>query len=177
MAHAFRVFVLLQLAFLLEVQALLAQVEAGSRVRVTTTPAKPGRRIGSLVSLDADTLRYSRWDTTSVIALPLASVTRLERSTGRRSNTVRGATIGGLIGAGFGLFLGIAASTDNSGWWEVGVDDVAVVTAILGAGGAGAGALIGSLSKRDRWEPVPLTPRLAGKPRVPRNITGLTLRF
>jgi hypothetical protein len=85
--------------------------------------------------------------------------------------------IGGLIGAGFGLFLGIAASTDNSGWWEVGVDDVAVVTAILGAGGAGAGALIGSLSKRDRWEPVPLTPRLAGKPRVPRNITGLTLRF
>jgi hypothetical protein len=177
MARAFGMLVLLQVAFLLEIQSLLAQVEVGSRVRVTTMPAKPGRRIGSLVSLDGDSLRYSRWDTTSVIALPLASVARLERSTGRRSNTGRGAMIGGLIGAGFGLFLGIAASTDDSGWWEVGVDDVAVVTAILGAGGAGAGALIGSLSKRDRWEPVPLTPRVAGKLPARRNITGLTLRF
>jgi hypothetical protein len=85
--------------------------------------------------------------------------------------------IGGLTGAGFGLFLGIAASTDDSGWWEVGVDDVAVVTAILGAGGAGAGALIGSLSKRDRWQPVSLTPRIAGKLLPTRNIAGLTLRF
>jgi hypothetical protein len=85
--------------------------------------------------------------------------------------------IGGLIGAGFGLFLGIAASTDNSGWWEVGVEDVAAATALVGAGGAGVGALVGSLSRRDRWEPVPLAPRVAGKLRPSRNITGLTLRF
>jgi len=68
---------------------------------------------------------------------------------------------GSLVGGGFGLFLGIAASTDNSGWWEVGVEDVAVVTAIVGATGAGIGALIGAASKRDRWEPVPLSPRVA----------------
>jgi hypothetical protein len=159
--------VLLQAGFLLEAQPLLAQAEAGSRVRVTTAPATPGRRIGTLVSLDTDTLRWSRWDTTSVIAVPMALVARLERSTGRRSNTGRGAMIGGLIGAGFGLFLGIAATTDDSGWFEVGIDDIAAVTAILGAGGAGAGALIGSLSKRDRWEPVPLR----------RTVRGLTLRF
>ena len=177
MARAIGVFVLLQVAFLLEAETLPGQVEAGSRVRVTTAPASPGRRIGSLVSLDTDSLRYRRWDTTSVIALPLASVARLERSTGRRSNTGRGAMIGGLIGAGFGLFLGIAASTDNSGWWEVGVEDVAAATALVGAGGAGVGALVGSLSRRDRWEPVPLAPRVAGKLRPSRNITGLTLRF
>jgi hypothetical protein len=177
MAWSLGVLVPLQLVILVEAQSLTAQVEAGSRVRVTTVPASPGRRIGILVSLDRDTLRWSRWDTTSVIAVPVASVARLERSTGRRSNTGRGAMIGGLIGAGFGLFLGIAASTDNSGWWEVGADDIAAVTAIVGAGGAGVGALIGSLSKRDRWEPVPLTPRVAGKPRPTGNITGLTLRF
>ena len=85
--------------------------------------------------------------------------------------------IGGLIGAGIGLFFGIAASTDNSGWLDVGVGEIAAITAIVGAGGAGVGALIGSLSKRDRWEPVPLTPRVAGKLRTRRNITGLTLRF
>ena len=177
MARAIAMFVLLQVGVLLEAQALPAQVEAGSRVRVTTAPVSPLRRIGSLVSLDSDSLRYSRWDTSSVIALPLASVARLERSTGRRLNTGRGAMIGGLIGAGFGLFLGIAASTDNSGWWEVGVDDIAAVTAILGAGGAGVGALIGSLSRRDRWESVPLTPHAAGKLRARTNFTGLTLRF
>jgi hypothetical protein len=167
MGRAFGMFVLLQAGFLLEAQPLPAQVEAGSRVRVTTAPASPGRRIGTLVSLDRDTLRWSRWDTTSVITVPVASLARLERSTGRRSNTGRGAMIGGIIAGGFGLLLGIGASTDDSGWWEVGVDDIAVVTAIFGAGGAGVGALVGSLSTRDRWEPVPLT----------RTITGLTLRF
>jgi hypothetical protein len=154
-------FVLLHVGSLLEVQAMPAQVEAGSRVRVTltrtATPASPGRRIGSLVSLDRDSLRYTRWDSTSVLALPLASVARLERSIGRHSGTGRGAVIGGLIGAAFGLFIGIAASTDNSGYLQVGVGDVAAATGIVGAAGAGIGAIIGSLSKRDRWETVPLT--------------------
>jgi hypothetical protein len=175
MARAFTMLLLLQAGFLLEAQPLPAQVEAGSRVRVTTSPATPGRRIGTLVSLDTDTLRWSRWDTTSVIAVPVPSVARLERSTGRRSNTGRGAMIGGLIGAGFGLFLGIAASTDDG--WDVGVDDMAAVTGIVGAGGLGVGAIIGSLSKRDRWEPVPLTHRAAATRAARRNIAGLTIRF
>jgi hypothetical protein len=85
--------------------------------------------------------------------------------------------IGGLVGAGFGLFLGIAASTDDSGWWEVGPEEVAAVTAIVGASGAGVGAIIGSLSKRDRWEPVPLTQRAAATRAARRNIAGLTFRF
>jgi hypothetical protein len=177
MARALGMLVLLLVAFLLETQALLAQVATGARVRVTTMPATRGRRIGSLVSLDRDTLRWSRWDTSSVIAVPIASVARLERSTGRRSNAGRGAMIGGLIGAGLGLFVGVAASTDDTGFFEVGAEDVAAVTAILGAGGAGVGALVGSLSSRDRWEPVGLAPGVAGKLRPRRNITGLTLRF
>jgi hypothetical protein len=177
MAWALGVLVPLQLVILVEAQSLTAQVEAGSRVRVTTVPASPGRRIGTLVSLDRDTLRWSRWDTTSVIAVPVASVARLERSTGRRSNTGRGAMIGGLIGAGFGLFVGIAAATDNSGFLQVGVDDIAAVTGIGGAAGAGVGAIIGSLSRRDRWEPVSLTPRVGANLRRSRTISRLTIRF
>ncbi len=160
MVRALGVLVFLQLVLVLESQSLAAQVEAGSRIRVTTMPSSPGRRIGTLVSLDQDTLRWSRWDTTSVIKVPIASVARLERSIGRRSNTGRGAMIGGLIGAGFGLFLGIAASTDDG--WDVGVDDMAAVTGIVGAGGLGVGAIIGSLSIRDRWEPVPLRKTISG---------------
>ena len=166
----------LQLALLLETQFMWAQVEVGARVRVTAHSI-PGRRIGSLVSLDGDSLRYTRWDTSSVVAVPLESVARLERSIGRRSNTGRGATLGALIGGGFGLFLGIAASTDNSGWWEVGPEEIAAATAVAGVAGAGLGAVIGSLSKRDRWEPVTLTPRVARNPRQSKTITRLTLRF
>ena len=137
-----------------------AQVDAGSRIRVTTPH---GSHRGRLVSLDGDSLRYTRSDTARVTALPLASVVRLERSVGKRSAAGRGALIGGLIGGGFGLFLGIAASTDNSGWWEVGAEDIAAVTAIVGATGAGIGALLGAASRRDRWETVPLSPGVAGK--------------
>ncbi len=176
MVRALGVLVFLQLVLVLESQSLAAQVEAGSRIRVTTMPSSPGRRIGTLVSLDQDTLRWSRWDTTSVIKVPIASVARLERSIGRRSNTGRGAMIGGLIGAGFGLFVGVAASTDDTGFFEVGVGEIAALTGIFGAGGAGVGALIGSLSTRDRWVPVALTPGVAGKIGG-RKITGLTLRF
>lgn len=75
---------------------------------------------------------YTRWDTSSVVVVPLESVARLERSIGRRSNAGRGAMLGALIGGGFGLFLGIAASTDNSGWWEVGPEEIAAATAVAG---------------------------------------------
>lgn len=136
----------------------LAQLDAGSRIRVTTARHA---RVGTLVSLGSDSLRYTRSRDTAVTAIPVAAVVRLERSAGKRPATGRGAKIGALVGAGFGLFLGIAASADNSGWWEVGAEDIAAAAAIVGVAGAGVGALIGAASKQDRWEPVPLSPRAA----------------
>ena len=135
-----------------------AQLGVGSRVRVTS---ERGKHTGTLVSLDGDSLRYTKADTSVVTALPLASIVRLERSVGKRAATGRGAMIGGLIGGGFGLFVGIAASTDDSGWFEVGPGEIAAATAFTGAIGAGLGALIGAASKRDQWETVPLTPAVA----------------
>jgi hypothetical protein len=88
----------------------------------------------------------------------------------------RATLIGGLIGAGFGLFLGIAASTDGN-YLDIGLDEIAAVTGVVAAGGAGIGAIIGSLSTRDRWEPVPLPKRVTGNPQRSRTITPLTIRF
>jgi hypothetical protein len=138
----------------------LAQLDPGSRVRVTS---EKGKQTGTLVALDGDTLRYTRLKASSVTALPRASVVRLERSVGKRPATGRGALIGGLIGGGFGLFLGIAASTDDTGWFEVGPGEVAAAAAFTGAIGAGLGALIGAASRQDRWEAVPLEPPVAGR--------------
>jgi hypothetical protein len=107
-----------------------------------------------LVSADADSLRFTT-DTSDVVAIPTGSVTRFERSRGRRSNAGRGALIGGLSLGAFGLVIGIGAATeDNSSSFDVGVEDVALGTLILGATGAGLGALIGAASKGEHWEPL-----------------------
>src|SRR5688572_21887553 len=140
-------------ASMLGADPALAQLEAGSRIRVTSDR---GSKVGTLVSLEADSLRYTASDTSGVTALPLASVLKLERSVGKRSNAGRGATIGGVVGGGLGLGLGLIASFDDDQFYEVGPEHVAVVTLFLGAIGAGVGALIGSASHRDSWETVPL---------------------
>jgi hypothetical protein len=149
--------VFLQLSLTLEAQSAWAQLESGARIRVTASNSSPARRTGSFVSLDGDSLRYTAAAADSIVTLPLGSVARLERSTGRHSGAGRGAAIGGLIGGGLGLALGLAASSEENSFYEVGGEDVAVVTVLLGAVGAGVGALIGSGSKRDRWETVSLT--------------------
>ncbi len=129
-----------------------APVDSGSRIRITVNKPSKHFFIGTLVSADADSLRFA--DSSGVSAIPIASVDRLERSRGRRSNAGRGALIGGLIGAGAGLVLGLAASAEEGGWYEVGAEDVAVATVFLGAIAGSVGALIGAASKGERWEPV-----------------------
>jgi hypothetical protein len=132
-----------------------AQLDSGARVRVTSAR---GKQIGTLVSLDGDSLRYTLVDSATVTAIPRASVVRLERSVGKRSNVGSGAKTMGLIGAGVGLTIGLLAAADNSGWFEIGVEEIAAVTAVFGATGAGVGALFGAASKHDLWEAVPLSP-------------------
>ena len=133
-------------------QATVA-ADSGARVRITID--KPKRsHVGTLVSADADSLRFTT-DTGGLVAIPTASVTRFERSRGRRSNAGKGALIGGLSVGAAGLIIGIGAAADNSSWGlDVGVEDVALVTLITGAAGAGLGALIGAVSKGERWEPL-----------------------
>ncbi len=133
-----------------------AQGDSGVRVRITTGAPSGQRKVGTLVSADADTLRFTSSGSGAVQSIPTASVVRFERSRGRRSNAGRGAVIGGIVGGGLGLLLGIAASADDGGWLTPGPGDVAVVTLFMGGVGAGFGALLGAASKRDRWESVPL---------------------
>jgi hypothetical protein len=105
-------------------------------------------------------------------------VVRLERSRDRRTSAGRGAVIGGLVGAGSGLLLGVLASADDDSFYEVGTGDVFVVTLMLGAVGAGVGALIGSISHQERWEPMPLSGQIAPQARGPvGSRVGLVLHF
>ena len=127
-----------------------ATADSGARVRITVDKPQKHSRVGTLISLRADSVRFIPQDTNGIVAVPAASVTRLEQSRGRRSNAGRGAAIGGLAG----LVLGIAASADESSFYEIGAEEVALVTVLTGATGAGIGALIGATSKSERWERV-----------------------
>jgi hypothetical protein len=129
--------------------------DSGSRVRITVDQPSKHSHVGTLVSTDADSLRFTT-DTGGLVAIPTGSVTRFERSRGRHSNAGRGALIGGVSLGAAGLILGVGASAEsNSGWGpDIGAEEVVLATLIMGAAGTGIGALIGAASKGERWEPL-----------------------
>jgi hypothetical protein len=133
-------------------------LHVGGKVRYKLDAPRAAWRQGELTGLDSDTLRLvSRDGGGDAVATP--RIRALQVSSGRRSNTGRGAMIGGIVGATLGLGLGIAASSDNCTGFcpapDIGAREVVAATAILGGIGAGIGALIGATSQRDRWVEVP----------------------
>jgi hypothetical protein len=133
-------------------------LRAGGTVRYKLNAPRADWRQGKLTGLDSDTLRLAgRSGGGHAVATP--QIRTLQLSSGRRSNTGRGAMIGGIVGATLGLGLGIAASSENCTGFcpapNIGAREVLAATAILGGVGAGIGALIGATSQRDRWVEVP----------------------
>ena len=117
----------------------------GQRVRVST-PSGPSVT-GRLVEQDGTRLVVSDAKG-SLTAIPVADVSRLEVSAGRKSKALLGAVIGAAVGLGVGLW---AATT----WCaESGCDNEAGGVLVLGAGGAGLGALVGAAIKIEKWQPV-----------------------
>jgi hypothetical protein len=141
---------------------LLAQQESllapGERVRVTAPGIGVHERVCTFSALRRDTaLVMERGGT--LLALPLASITKLEVSRGRRSRVGKGAVIGLLAGAGAGVLLGALDLAQEEG----GAEYVLLGWAGLGAGaGALFGAVLGAVIRVDRWEPVRLYPVRVG---------------
>jgi hypothetical protein len=155
----------------------MVEADSGSRVRITVNKPSKHSYVGTLVSADADSLRFTT-DTSGIIAIPTGSVTRFERSRGRRSNAGRGAVIGGLSVGGAVLILGIGASVESSGWGpDIGAEEVALGTLIMGAAGAGLGALVGAASRGERWEPLTIPYGSAHRAPQGRSIAKVTIGF
>ncbi len=142
-------------------------VRPGARVRVTGPPICPptyilcvgGPRlqsVGTFVTWEADSLIME--SNGNVLALPLDSVTKLEVSWGRKTNTGMGAGIGFLVGGLVGATIGYASYEECSCLGGgVGPETLALVGAVIGGfGGLVTGALIGLEIETDRWEEVPL---------------------
>jgi hypothetical protein len=154
-----------------------AQGDSGIRIRVTTDVPKQKPWVGTLISAGSDSVRL-RPREGGVISVPSASIIRVERSRGRRNDAGKGAVVGAIILGGTGLLLGIAASSDEDSFIEIGAEEVVGVTAVFAAVGAGLGALMGSGSHREQWEPVTL-PRPPGHSirGTPGALARLVIRF
>jgi hypothetical protein len=128
----------------------------GSRVRITST-AVQGRPKGLVVALDEGVVTLAT-DGGLPVKVPLASITALETSLGRKRNWLKGAAIGALGG----LVVGLAAPVDSndllcgSSSYSANFCSRGEAVATSSLGGAALGAGIGALIKSDRWGSVTL---------------------
>jgi hypothetical protein len=97
----------------LDARAARAETElvGHPRIRVTSKSLPHGRLAGVLVSLDETTLRIERDEGQPPIAVPRASITKLETSR-RASRKASGAGIGALFGLATALVIGATAGED-----------------------------------------------------------------
>ena len=122
-------------------------VKVGDRVRVT---AALGVRelVGTYIAVRGDTLELESEAT--LLAIPMASVTRLEVVGGRKSGLVKGGIVGLMVGVGIGVakVSGCGSGDDcfDAGLW----------LSAPPLAGMLLGGVVGALIKTDRWEEVPL---------------------
>ncbi len=144
----------------------VSTVLEGDHVRVSATEfGQPCT--GQVVERSVDALTVDCWQPAirkwQLIDYPIESIRSIEVQQGTKSNAGKGAVLGGLVGGGFGLALGVAAAVDDCPsnawtwdwcWWSGGEEMIPLSTATFGLLGAGVGAVIGSLSRTDKWVPI-----------------------
>jgi hypothetical protein len=128
----------------------VVQLTPATRLRVSAASPLTQVQTGAYRALTDSALVLSR--DTSQLTIPLAGITRVELSRGRKPNVATG-VVGLLLGAAAGGAIGCAANSDDYGVYCGGQDDTKV---IVGAAlGAAAGATLGALLfKREEWSVV-----------------------
>ena len=145
-----------------------APVAVGDRVRVGTISGQV--RIGLLNAVTSDALELDDDRDGQRVSIPLPSVSRFEVSRGEGSKAVTGLLVGGLGGLAVGALL---CSTTDTCSIVSDNDARGGVIGISGAVGVLLGALAGSTIRTDRWEEVPVGPRVMGV--APRRLFALRL--
>ena len=153
----------------------------GARVRLyasQTADGRYGRFVGRIVRWVPDSLTLKPEDDLPVV-VPVASITRLEVSRGRRSNWAEGAGIGLLVGAATGAIVFGLASGDCEGWCFTAESAAAAGAVVFGGLGGVIGLIAGASTTTERWVEVPLARlRVSFAPqRDGRFALGLSMRF
>lgn len=157
-------------------------LQPGDRVRIRQTGGD-GEATGVVVAVTGDTLTWipdanGPGESTTVL---LSSLTALDVGRGSQRNTGTGAFIGGTVGLVGGTLLGLATWQPCEGWCVM--HSSRGTTALLSGGivgfvGAGVGAIVGTASVTERWEPHSLAPNLSMKPAADGGVRlGMEWRF
>jgi hypothetical protein len=134
------------------------KVVPGARVRITAPSVADHRLVGTIVTVDADTLKLRMWSKpqAALLAIPVACVAELDVSTGPL-DVLRGAAIGTSLGGGLGAPTGLSSGDDEPGWVSFTAEDKAVLLAVpFGFAGLMMGAVIGRIAQTHKWESVPV---------------------
>ena len=111
--------------------------------------------VGLFEGFRRDSLYITTTGSDGPAAVPLADVSTMEVSRGRRNNTLKGMAIGTGVGFGAGFLTGVLMCSGDK--CEVGGGEAGLVIGALGAGaGLLIGTVIGAASSGDNWEGVPL---------------------
>ena len=145
----------------------LQEVVPGTRVRIKAPSISKLPLVGTVVPAGADTLKVRlKWHAIP-LAIPLASVTRLDVSIGQKRNAGKGALIGLLVGGVTGVWVWAvygekSASPSSGNFFSGGSWDyqfsctIGGCAASLGGLGLVVGSVLGGILKTEKWQPVPL---------------------
>ena len=144
-------------------QSAESHVRPGAEVRVTSATAS-GRFV--VREMDSETLTL-RDSSGAAVRVPLATVTTLSVSRGRRSagqGALRGAGLGFAGGAVAGIILGYVDGDDPPDtWFSYTSEEKALMYGLLlGVGSGAVGMVVGLASPGEQWESVPLERVRAG---------------
>ena len=139
-------------------KAVRAKVVPGARVRITAPSVADHRLVGTVVTLDADTLKLRSKKQAVLLAIPVSGVAKLDVNTGRKRNFLKGAAIGAVSVGSLGAVIGLGSGDDDpDDFLAFTAGEKAMINAIyLGGLGLVMGTLIGAIVKTEKWESVPV---------------------
>ena len=166
-----KTWIMIMVALAFGVASAFAQTPAGlqpgepirATYRIDTAPGSEAIEVtGAYVGLTPERLRLTVGPTRArehEVALD-----RLMRLEAREGSAARGAGKGAIYGGIAGAALGLLGGAGSDGYFACGGDCYALVALAVGGMGAGAGALIGAVVGRERWQEVRLDPETGGAP-------------
>lgn len=131
----------------------VAMPAPGTAVRVTPPP--PARRpvIGTFLAVSGDSILVQAQGKADTLRFPLA-LDRIEVQRGMKRRTGEFAVKGALVGLGVGLLYGVLGPTSCDELFCPTQEAWPLVTLAAIPGGLVYGALVGTLFKKKRWEPL-----------------------
>jgi len=128
--------------------------DPGSRVRIWAPGVSRRVLVGVLLDRSDSGMAMAAEPGAERLTVPWGAIRELEVSRGTRTRAARGALIGAGIGAALATLALVAFCEDPDTACEF--DEAVIFYAVFTLPPAGAGALLGSLSRYEKWERFPL---------------------